>query len=397
MLETGAMSQMVLNRITNLWEVTALFLRLGTTAFGGPAAHIALMEQEVVVQRGWLSRAEFLDLLGIVNLIPGPNSTEMAILIGYRRAGWLGLLVAGVCFILPAALIVTTIAWAYVKYGKLPPGEGLLYGIKPVIIAVMVQAMWNLGRAAVKTWLLAIVGAGAVALAIFGVNPLLVLLIPGVFMVVARAAAQSSRGTTPCLSPLLGATTGFRLLSTAGTLAPFSLWPMFLFFLKVGAVMFGSGYVLLAFLHTDLVEHRHWLTEGQLLDAVSVGQFTPGPLLTTATFIGYVLGGPVAALVATVAIFLPAFVLCAVTGPYATRLRQSRLVGGFLDGVNVASLALLIVVTWHLSGTALVDWLAISLAVAAAVWLMFYRVNSTWLILAGAAVGLARFVFQNSF
>ncbi len=388
---------MVLNRITNLWEVTALFLRLGTTAFGGPAAHIALMEQEVVVRRGWLSRAEFLDLLGIVNLIPGPNSTEMAILIGYRRAGWLGLLVAGVCFILPAALIVTIIAWAYVKYGKLAPGEGLLYGIKPVIIAVMVQAMWNLGRAAVKTWLLAIVGAGAVALAVFGVNPLLVLLIPGVFMVVARAAAQSLRGTTPCLSPLLGATTGFRLLSTAGTLAPFSLWPMFLFFLKVGAVMFGSGYVLLAFLHTDLVEHRHWLTEGQLLDAVSVGQFTPGPLLTTATFIGYVLGGPVAALVATVAIFLPAFVLCALAEPFASRLRQSRLVGGFLDGVNVASLALMIVVTWHLGGTALVDWLAIGLAVAAAVWLLIYRVNSTWLILGGAAVGLARFVFQNRF
>jgi len=387
---------MVLNRIGNLWEVTALFLRLGTTAFGGPAAHIALMEQEVVVRRGWLSRDEFLDLLGIVNLIPGPNSTEMAILIGYRRAGWLGLLAGGVCFILPAALIVSIIAWAYVKFGKLPPGEGLLYGVKPVIIAVMVQAMWSLGRGVVKTWLLGMVGVGAIVLAYRGVNPLLVLLVAGVFMLVARAAAQPN-GATACLTPFLGATTGFRLLSTAGIMAPFSLGTMCLFFLKVGAVMFGSGYVLLAFLHADLVQHRQWLTEGQLLDAVSVGQFTPGPLLTTATFIGYILGGPVAALVATVAIFLPAFVLCAVVGPFAARLRQSRLVGGFIDGVNVASVALMIVVTWHLSGTALVDWLAIALAVAAAVWLMFYRVNSTWLILAGAAVGLARFVFQNGF
>ncbi len=388
---------MVLNRITNLWEVMALFLRLGTTAFGGPAAHIALMEQEVVVQRGWLSRAEFLDLLGIVNLIPGPNSTEMAILIGYRRAGWLGLLAAGVCFILPAAVLVTIIAWAYVKYGKLPPGEALLYGIKPVIIAVMVQAVWNLARTAVKTPLLAIVGIGAVFAGFHGVNLLLILLISGLLMLAARATGQAVRETAAGAAPLPKAVPGFKLLSTAGTLAPFSLWPMFLFFLKVGCVMFGSGYVLLAFLHTDLVEHRHWLTEGQLLDAVSVGQFTPGPLLTTATFIGYVLGGPVAALVVTVAIFLPAFVLCAVIGPYASRLRQSRLVGGFLDGVNVASLALMIVVTWHLAGTALVDWLAIGLSVAAVVWLLFYRVNSTWLILGGAAVGLARYVFQNGF
>ncbi|MGO8836317.1 MAG: chromate efflux transporter [Limisphaerales bacterium] len=380
-------------KLANLFDVASLFLRLGATAFGGPAAHIALMEKEVVVERGWLSRPEFLDLLGMVNLIPGPNSTEMAILIGHRRAGWPGLLLGGLCFILPATLIVTVIAWAYVHFGKLPLAEGLLYGIKPVIIAVVVQAMWNLGRIAVKTWLLGMVGVGTVVLAYRGINPLLVLLIAGAFMLVARAAAQP-RGTAASLTPLFGATSGFRLLSTAGTLAPFSLWPMFLFFLKVGAVMFGSGYVLLAFLRTDLVEHRHWLTEGQLLDAVAVGQFTPGPLFTTATFIGYILGGPLAALLATVAIFLPAFGLCAVIGPFASRLRQSRLVGGFLDGVNVASLALMIVVTWQLGGAGLVDWLTISLAVAATVWLLCFRVNSTWLILGGAAVGLARYVFQ---
>jgi chromate transporter len=394
------MNQTLLTKLTNLLEVVELFLRLGLTAFGGPAAHITLMEQEVVVRRGWLSRTEFLDLLGTVNLIPGSNPIEMAILIGYRRAGWLGLLLAGICFLLPAAFIVSVIAWAYVNYGKLPQTESLFYGIKPVIIAVMVQAMWYLGRSVVKTPLLAMVGVGCVVAGFFDVNLLLILLVSGLFMLVARAVGQAAKakGTAaPGLTPLLGATPGFRLLSTAGTLAPFSLWPMFLFFLKVGCVMFGSGYVLVAFLHTDLVEHRQWLTESQLLDAVAIGQFTPGPLLATATFVGYVLGGPQAAVVATVAIFLPAFVFCAVIIPFAARLRQSRLVTGFIAGVNVASLALMIVVTWRLGSVAFVDWLTISFGVAAAVWLLFYRVNSTWLILGGAAVGLARFVFQNGF
>jgi len=380
--------------MANLFGVAGLFLRLGATAFGGPAVHLAQMEQEVVVRRGWISRAEFLDLLGIVNLIPGPNSTEMACLIGYRRAGWLGLLLGGVCFILPAALIASVIAWAYVNFENLSQTEGLFYGVKPVIIAVMVQAIWNLGRAAVKTPLLAIVGAGAVVLDCFGVNLLLILLISAVFMVAARAAEQPPKGTMAGLTPLLGATSGFDLFSTAGTMAQFSVWPMLLFFLKVGVVMFGSSYVLVAFLHTDLVEHRQWLTEGQLLDAISAGQFTPGPLFATATFIGYILGGPQTALAATVAIFLPAFVLVAVIEPFVPRLRQSRLVGGFLAGLNVASLALMAVVTWQLGRTALMDWLTIALAVASAVWLLFYRVNSTWLILGGAALGLARFVFQ---
>jgi chromate transporter len=398
MLEAGAMSHAIFNKIGNIFEVAGWFLRLGVTAFGGPAAHIALMEQEVVVRRGWLSRAEFLDLLGTVNVIPGSKPTEMAILIGYRRAGWLGLLLAGICFILPAALIVTAIAWAYVNYGKLPQAEGVFYGIKPVIIAVMVQAIWHLARTAVKTPLLAIVGAGAIVAGFYDVNLLLILLISGLFMLIARAVGQASKGIAASgLTPLWGTATGFRLLSTAGTMEPFSLWPMALFFLKVGAVMFGSGYVLVAFLHTDLVEHRQWLTESQLLDAVAIGQFTPGPFLSTATFVGYVLGGPQAALVATVAVFLPSFVFCVAVAPFAARLRQSRLVAGFIAGVNVASLALMVVVTWRLGFVALVDWLTISLGVAAAVWLLFYRVNSTWLILGGAAVGLARFVFENGF
>jgi chromate transporter len=258
---------------------------------------------------------------------------------------------------------------------------------------VVVQAIWNLRRVMVKTPLLAIVGAGAAALSYFAVNPFLVLLGAGAFMLVFRAATQP-KGAVACLTPLLGATSEFRLFSTAGAASAFSFWPMFLFFLKVGFVMFGSGYVMLAFLRTDLVEHWHWLTEGQLLDVMAVGQFTPGPLLTTATFIGYVLGGPQAALVATVAMFLPSFLLVAISGPLVPRLRQSRLARAFLDGVNVALLALLAVVVWQLGRIALVDWLTVSLAVAAAVWLLFYRVNSTWLILGGAAMGMARFVFQ---
>jgi chromate transporter len=380
-------------KIANLFDVAGLFLRLGFTAFGGPAAHVAMMEHEAVIRRGWLSREEFLDLLGVVNLIPGPNSTELAIFLGYRRAGWMGLLLAGVCFILPATLIVSIIAWAYVKFGKMPETQGLLYGIKPVIIAVVLQAIWNLGRTAVKTKTLAIVGVGAAALSCLGINPLLVLLVAGLLMLAVRAGSRP-RGTVACLTPLLGMTSAAPLAAAAGAAAPFSLWVMFLFFLKVGSVLFGSGYVLLAFLHADLVEQWHWLTENQLLDAVSVGQFTPGPVFTTATFIGYVLGGPKAAFLATVAIFLPSFVLVAISGPLVPRLRKSPLAGIFLDGVNVASLALMAVVTWQLGRAALVDWLTISLAVAAAVWLLCFRVNSTWLILGGAALGLARFVFQ---
>jgi chromate transporter len=390
------MKSTLLRKIADLFDVAGLFLRLGVTAFGGPAAHIAMMEQEAVVRRGWLSREEFLDLLGVVNLLPGPNSTEMAIFIGYRRAGWPGLLVAGVCFILPAALIVSVIAWAYLKFvksGKMPEAEGLLYGIKPVIIAVVVQALWNLGRTAVKTRLLAIVGVGAAALSFLGLNPLLVLLITGALML-AIAARSQPKSAAACLTPLLGMTSSAPLAAATVAATPFSLWAMVLFFLKVGTVMFGSGYVLLAFLRADLVEHRHWLTESQLLDAVSVGQFTPGPLFTAATFIGYILGGPKAAFLATVAIFLPAFVLVAISGRLVPRLRKAPLAGAFLDGVNVAALALMAVVTWQLGRAALVDWLTISLAVAAVVWLLCYRVNSTWLILGGAALGLARFVFQ---
>jgi len=369
-------------------EVAWLFLKLGTTAFGGPAAHIAMMEDEVVRRRGWLARDEFLDLLGATNLIPGPNSTEMAIHIGHRRAGWPGLLVAGSCFILPATLIVGGIAWAYVRYGHFPRVEGLLYGVKPVIIAIVLQALWGLGRTALKTKTLAAVAVGAAALSFLGVHELLILFGMGFLFLVGRNAFQRLRHDA---TPLPGFAPALPLAASVGAataaVTPFGLWPMFLFFLKVGSVLFGSGYVLLAFLRADLVDRWHWLTESQLLDAVAVGQVTPGPLFTTATFIGYVLGGWPAAVVATIGIFLPAFFFVAVSGPLIPRLRRSAIAGAVLDGVNVASLALMAVVAWHLGRAALVDWLTVTLALGASVLLLRYKLNSAWLVLSGAVVG----------
>lgn len=375
---------------TSCWTLAALFLRLGTTAFGGPAAHIAMMEDEVVRRRRWLTREKFLDLLSASNLIPGPNSTEMAIHIGYQQAGWPGLIVSGVCFIVPAALIVTGFAWAYVKYGSLPRVGHILYGVKPVIIAVVLQALWGLGRSAVKTKFLAVVGAFAIALSFAGVNELLVLFAAGLVVAAAYGVAANRSGSVEP-SVLFG------VLPMAGTAVatPFGLWPLFVFFLKVGSVLFGSGYVLLAFLRGDLVERWHWLTNAQLLDAITVGQITPGPVFTTATFIGYLLAGKTGALVATVGIFLPAFVFVALSGPLVSRIRRSATAGAFLDGVNVGSLALMVVVTFALGRTAVVDIPTIALALISGVLLIRYRVNSAWLVLGGAVVGLIVFALRS--
>jgi len=351
-----------------LGELARLFLRLGTTAFGGPAAHIAMMEDEVVARRGWLTREQFLDLLGATNLIPGPNSTELAIHIGHARAGFPGLVVAGACFILPAALIVSALGWAYVRFGALPQVAGLLYGAKPVVIAVVVQALWRLFRSAVRGWETALVAVAAAAANALGADELVVLGAAAALTVAALLAASLPAG------------------ASAGSVA---LWPLFGFFVKVGSVLFGSGYVLLAFLRSGLVEQRGWLSEGQLLDAIAVGQVTPGPVFTTATFIGYVLAGGAGAAVATAGIFLPAFVFVALSAPLLPRLRQSRVAGALLDGVNAASLALMAVVTARIAGAALVDLPSIGLAVVSAVLLLAYRVNSGWLVAAGAAIGLA--------
>jgi chromate transporter len=384
----------------SLKELALFFLRLGVTAFGGPAAHIAIMEDELVRRRKWLSREKFLDLLGASNLIPGPSSSELAIHIGYLRAGWAGLLIGGACFISPAAILVGIIAWAYVRFGHLPAIAALLYGVKPVVIAVIVQALWGLGRTAVKSWILAIAGTVCVALSFAQVNVLLILFGTGAILAGMQALSRNRKGNhkpagaLTMLSVWRGARTGFaRIFPWAGATGAAAvipgMWPLFLVFLKIGSIVFGSGYVLLAFLRADLVAHRAWVTDAQLVDAVAIGQVTPGPVFTTATFLGYLLRGPVGAFVATVGIFLPAFILVAVSGPLIPLIRRSATAGAFLDGVNVASLALMAAVSYQLGCAAIVDWVTIGLTIASAVLLLRFRINSAWLVLGGAILGVA--------
>jgi chromate transporter len=363
-----------------LGKLALLFLRLGATAFGGPAAHLALMRAEVVERRRWMTDGEYLDLLGATNLIPGPNSTEMAIHLGHRRAGWPGLLVAGTCFILPAVAIVGAIAWAYVRFGRLPDVEAVLRGVKPVIIAVVAQALWSLGRTALRSGRLLALCVAAVLAAAAGVHELLVLLAAGLLAV---ALARPGRGGLA--AAVLGVPAWAAIPAVA---APVSLLGLLGVFLKVGAVLYGSCYVLLAFLRADLVERLGWMTEGQLLDAVAVGQITPGPVFTTATFIGYLLAGPGGAAAATVGIFLPAFVFVALSGPLVPRIRRSPVAAAFLDGVNVASLALMALVTAQLARAAVVGVWTAALACASALLLLRFRGSSVWLLAAGAAAGL---------
>jgi len=380
----------------SLLDTAVLFLRLGTTAFGGPAAHIALMEDEVVRRRRWLSREQFLDYLGATNLIPGPNSTELAIHIGMARQGWPGLLVAGACFILPSALIVGMMAWAYVRYGALPQVAGILDGITPVVIAIVVFALWQLGRTAVKSSDLAMLGLGALVALLAGVHELVVLLAAGVVSAFSGGAIPWRRR----IAALAGLAYGWTSLSgwgsglaaavasgAAGPTAAFSMWSLFLVFARIGALLFGSGYVLVAFLRADVVERLGWLTERQLLDAVAVGQVTPGPLFTTATFVGYLLGGVTGAAVATVGIFLPAFVFVALSGPLVPRLRRSRVAAAVLDGVNVASLAMMAAVTWQLGSATLRAPVPLALAGLSLLLLTRYSINLTWLVAGGATVG----------
>jgi chromate transporter len=361
---------------TSLLELGGLFFRLGTTAFGGPAAHIAMMQDEVVVRRGWLSRQAFLDLLGATQLIPGPNSTELAIHIGFARRGWIGLGVAGLAFIVPAMLITWALGWAYVRYGALPAARWLLYGVQPVMLAIVLQAIWALAPAAASRGWLRALGAAALLAAALGVNELLVLCGAGA---IATAASTRARGAQLLwLSPLAAAATPVAAPSALG---------LFGVFCKIGSVLFGSGYVLLAFLRADLVERTGWLSEAQLLDAIAAGQITPGPVFTTATFIGYVLGGDAGALAATAGIFLPAFVFVALSAPLLPRLRASAATAAFLDGVNVASLALMVLVTAQLGRAALVDVPALAIFAISALLTLRFKINATWLVLGGAASG----------
>ena len=367
-----------MNSEGTLFALARLFLRLGVTSFGGPAAHLALMQEEIVERRGWLTREQFLDLISAANVIPGPNSTEVAMHVGFVRGRWRGLVVAGACFILPAALIVTALAILYVRYSALPAVTGVLYAVKPVVIAIVVQAIWRLAAAALKTPLLIALCVAATIAALAGVDELLLLAVGACVMI---AVARLRRTST-----LFAAVPSLLAATATGTPA-FGLLPLFLFFLKVGSVLFGSGYVLVAFLRRDLVERWGWLTEGQLLDAVAIGQVTPGPVFTTATFIGYLLGGGAGAVVATAGIFLPAFVFVALTARFVERVRHSPTLGAALDGINAASLALMIAVCWQLGRSAIVDVPTVVIAVVSAALLLF-RVNPTWLVVGAAVVGI---------
>lgn len=372
--------------MARLGELARLFAKLGVIGFGGPAAHIALMRDEVVRRRGWIDDAEFLDLVGATNLIPGPNSTELAIHLGHRRAGGRGLLVAGVCFIAPAVLIVGVLAWLYERYGTDPTVIDLRYGILPVIIAVVAHALYGLGRSALTTAVNAVIAAGALAAYLLHIHELIILAAAG-----GLSAGWANRhrlkpdGTVSLLLlPFVGA--------DATAAVPVSLWRLFAVFAEIGSILYGSGYVLLAFLQRNLVDDLGWLTSHQLLDAVAVGQVTPGPVFTTATFVGWQIGGPAGAAVATVGIFAPSFALVALLGRIVPWMRARPTARAFLTGVTAASLGLMAGVVIDLTDVAITDGLTIAVALVALGVLIGTTTSSAWLIGGGAAVGLAHAV-----
>ena len=369
-----------------LAELARLFLKLGFIGFGGPAAHIAMMEEEVVARRRWLSREHFLDLVGATNLIPGPNSTEMAIHVGYLRAGWAGLLIAGLCFIIPAVLITTGFAWAYVTFGTLPRVVPFLFGIKPALIAIILAAVWRLGRTAAKDFPLLGLGCAVAVGSLLGFNEIAVLVLGGVTGMLWRSRA----GSLAALAWVSASVTGSAAAAAGGAAAAgatVSLAKLGLFFLKVGAILYGSGYVLVAFLEGGLVRDYGWLTEAQLMDAIAIGQLTPGPVLSTATFVGYILAGVPGAAVATAGIFLPSFLFVAALSLVLPRLRRSRWTAAFLDAVNMSSVALMAAVTVKLSVATLTNWPAWVIALAAAGAGLRWKLNAAWLVLAGAVIG----------
>ena len=362
----------------SLAEIAKEFLRLGFVAFGGPPVHFAMMEERFVRNKRWLSRERFLDLIGAVSLLPGPSSTELTIYLGELRGGIAGLILAGAGFILPAAVMVAGLAWAYQRFGKLPQVEGLLFGIKPVVVALIVPALWNLGKVALKRVGLAMLAIAVVVLAALGFNVITLLICGGIFWMIVREVRNLTRAKHSAILALLP-------LGGSGSVG---LTALLLYFLKIGAVVFGSGYVLLAVLRADLVVRLHWLTDAQLLDAIAVSQATPGPFFTVSTFIGYLLGGWKGAALATLGMFLPAFIFVAVTARFLPRLRRSPWAGAFLDGVNAAAVALMGFVAWQFARAALVSAPAIVLALASLFLIFRYKVNSAWLVLGGGVAGM---------
>jgi chromate transporter len=365
-----------------LREVALVFLKIGLTAFGGPAAHIAMFEDECVVRRRWLTRERFLDFLAAVNLLPGPNSTEMSIYLGYLRGGWAGLILGGVCFILPSAIMVTALAWMYVRFGALPQMNAFLYTVKPVIVAIIARALWRYSVTALKTPVLVTIALAATIVGYFAPHPFALLAVAALL----AAAVEAMR------HPIRDVRAGLLFLLPPAAAAPaVGLASIFFYFLKIGTVLFGSGYVLFAFLRTDLVDRWHWVTNSQLIDAIAVGQVTPGPISTAATFLGYLLAGPLGALLATIAMFLPAFVYVAISEPLVRALRRSRIAGAALDGVIAGSVALIAVVTLQLGRAAVVGLPTILIFLVSFAVLTWTRLNSAWLILAAGVIGLLVF------
>lgn len=378
----------------HLREVFGLFLKLGLISFGGPAAHIALMETEAVDRRRWLTREHFLELLAAVNLVPGPNATEMALYIGFVRAGWPGLVAGGAAFILPAALISGALGWVYVAYGALPQGQALFWGINPAIVAIVLVASWRLGGASFKEWQgqrAAVPGVLLVlclAAAFLGVSQVIILLVAGLAGVLVKLR--------PRLAPLAFIPSLLPGVSLPLSASAVSLLSLTLFFLKVGSLLFGSGMVLFAFIQADIVERLGWLTQRELVDAIAVGQMTPGPVLSSATFIGYLLAGWPGALLGTAGVFLPSFIIMVATIPLVVRLRTFQPARAFLSGVNIAVVALILAVGAELSRAAIVDpWTAL-IALGSLAALLRFRPGTHWLVLGGAALGLVRFLVLRS-
>lgn len=363
----------------NLPEVAKLFFKLGCIAFGGPAAHIAMMEDEVVKKRKWMSHEHFLDLVGATNLIPGPNSTEMTMHCGHERAGWPGLIVAGACFIFPAVVITSVFAWAYQQYGQLPKVEAFIYGIKPAVIAIILAAVISLGKKALKSVELGILGAATAIASLAGVNEILALFGCGLAGVL-LSLIRNRKTTVHSFIPLI-------VLQIVAAAPHLSNAKIFWSFLKVGALLYGSGYVLFAFLDAELVSNG-LLTRQQLIDAIAVGQFTPGPVLSTATFVGWQLNGAWGALAATAGIFLPSFLFTVLLNPLIPKMRKSQLMSAFLDAVNIAAVAVILAVSVEMGKAALTDWRTVLIAVISlAVTFVFKKLNSAFIVLGGAALG----------
>jgi chromate transporter len=371
----------------NLKEVVLLFLKLGFTAFGGPAAHLAIMHDEVVKRRKWVNDEQFLDLVGATNLIPGPNSTEMIIHLSFLRAGWPGFFLGGLSFILPAVLMVMGLAWSYQQYGSAPQLTWVLYAVKPVVIAIIIKALWFLGKQAIKNPLTGLAAASVLVLNLLGIDSVILLFAAGLLVMLIKNF-KNLKVTPPDLKGFLPVTlTSIPLVVSQAIILP----TLFLTFLKIGSVLYGGGYVLLAFLRSDFVIRLGWLTEKQLIDAIAVGQVTPGPLFTTATFIGYILAGVPGAIISTVGIFLPSFFFVAISNPYIPKMRQSVWFSTFLNGINAASLGLMAAVTIQLTKAVFIDPTSIMLTIFSLALVVFTRINTTWVILAAVLFGLARF------